>query len=163
MKWWFLIGRSTEDVLIVRVRNLVSRDIWAGRYAQINDFERRLAANNTRILKFFLHISKEEQLRRFEDRLKDPTRQWKISESDYSEREYWNDYQSAYEEAINRCSTEEAPWFVIPSDHKWFRDLAVSEIVVQTLERLDLKFPEPTVDLAEIRKKYHRAVDQAKK
>ena len=146
-----------EDVLIVRVHNLVPREVWAGRYSQINDFERRLAANNTRILKFFLHISKEEQLRRFKDRLEDPTRQWKISESDYSEREYWDDYQIAYEQAINQCSTEEAPWFVIPADHKWFRNLAVSEIVVQALERLALKFPEPTVDIAEIRRKYHQA------
>ena len=146
-----------EDVLIVRVHDLVPRDTWAKRYDQINDFERRLVANRTRILKFFLHTSKEEQLERFKDRLEDPTRHWKISESDYSEREYWDDYQTAYEQAINRCSTEEAPWFVIPADHKWFRNLAISEIVVQTLERLDLKFPEPTVDIAETRRKYHHA------
>src|SRR6185295_19348766 len=91
-----------EDVLIVRVHNLVPKEIWSKRYAQINDFERRLAANNTHILKFFLHISKEEQLERFKERLEDPARQWKISEADYSEREYWDEYQAAYEDAIQK-------------------------------------------------------------
>jgi PPK2 family polyphosphate:nucleotide phosphotransferase len=146
-----------EDVLVVRVHDLVPREIWSKRYKQINDFERRLTANNTHILKFFLHISKEEQLERFKDRLDDPARRWKIAESDYSEREHWNDYQAAYEDAINKCTTDEAPWYLIPADHKWFRNLAISHIIVETMEKLDMKRPEPTVDIDEIRRKYHQA------
>jgi PPK2 family polyphosphate:nucleotide phosphotransferase len=149
-----------EDVIVVRVHNLVPRKVWSQRYEQINDFERRLVASGTHILKFFLHISKEEQLERFKDRLDDPARQWKISEADYSERERWDDYQSAYEDAIGKCSTEAAPWFVIPSDHKWFRNLAISHIIVETMEKMGSKVPEPTVDIADIRKKYHTAVKE---
>ena len=152
-----------EDVIAVRVHDLIPKKIWSQRYAQINDFERRLAANGTHVLKFFFHISKEEQLERFRDRLTDPTRHWKISESDYTEREYWNDYAAAYEDVLNQCSTESAPWFVIPSDHKWFRNLAISRIIVETMEGLDIQVPEPTVDLAEIRRKYHEAVADGKK
>lgn len=146
-----------EDVLVVRVHHLILKKIWSERYGQINEFERRLAANSTHILKFFLHISKEEQLERFKQRLDDPARHWKISESDYLEREYWDDYQSAYEDAINNCSTDDAPWFVIPSDRKWFRNLAISEIIVETMERFGMKLPAPTVNIADIRKKYHEA------
>ena len=151
-----------EDVLVVRVHNLVPEKIWSKRYEQINDFERRLAADQTQILKFFLHISKEEQLERFEQRLDDPARHWKISESDYLEREYWDDYEAAYEDAISKCNTEDAPWFVIPSDPKWFRNLAISEIIVKTMEKLRMKLPEPTVDIAKIRKKYHEALVEEK-
>jgi polyphosphate kinase 2 (PPK2 family) len=149
-------------VLVVRVHNLVPEKIWSKRYEQINDFERRLAADQTQILKFFLHISKEEQLERFEQRLDDPARHWKISESDYLEREYWDDYEAAYEDAISKCNTEDAPWFVIPSDPKWFRNLAISEIIVKTMEKLRMKLPEPTVDIAKIRKKYHEALVEEK-
>jgi PPK2 family polyphosphate:nucleotide phosphotransferase len=145
-----------EDVLIVRVHDLVPKKVWSQRYEQINDFERRLVADNTHILKFFLHISKAEQLRRFKQRLDDPARQWKISEADYSERERWNSYTAAYEDALTKCSTDSAPWFVIPSDHKWFRNLAISQIVVDTMEKLGIKVPKPTVNLADIRKKYHQ-------
>jgi polyphosphate kinase 2 (PPK2 family) len=109
------------------------------------------------ILKFFLHISKEEQLARFKERLNDPTKQWKISESDYLEREYWDDYMKAYEDALRECSTDVAPWFIIPSNHKWFRNLAVSQILVEHLEALKMEFPKPTVDLKKIRRRYHRA------
>ena len=146
-----------EDVLIVRVHDLVRKKIWSQRYQQINDFERRLAASGTRILKFYLHISKKEQLRRFRQRLDDPARRWKISEADYVEREFWDAYQDAYEDALNKCSTEEAPWFVIPSDHKWFRDLAISQIIADALESMEIKLPQPTVNIADIRKKYHQA------
>ncbi len=146
-----------EDVIVVRVHDLVPERVWSRRYEQINDFERRLAANGTQIVKFFLHISKEEQLKRFKDRLKDPARQWKISESDYSERAYWNEFEAAYQDALSKCSTKDAPWFVIPSDHKWFRNLAISHILVETMERLNIQVPKPTVDIAEIRKKYHAA------
>ncbi|HEY4247413.1 MAG TPA: polyphosphate kinase 2 family protein [Lacunisphaera sp.] len=151
-----------EDVLVVRVHDLVSRAKWSQRFAQINDFERNLVANGTRILKFFLHISKEEQLERFKDRLDDPTRQWKISEADYTERDRWPAYETAYEDVFAKCSAEEAPWFIIPSNHKWFRDLAISEIIVRTLEDMAIKVPAPTVNIADIRLKYHEAVGRAK-
>ena len=147
-----------EDVLIVRVHDLVPKNIWSKRYEQINDFERQLLANGTHILKFFLHISKEEQLRRFEQRLDDPAKRWKISEADYTERDYWNEYEKAYEAALTKCNTSKAPWFLIPADHKWFRDLAISEIIVSTLEALKIQVPKPTVDLSEIRRKYHEDV-----
>jgi PPK2 family polyphosphate:nucleotide phosphotransferase len=152
-----------EDVLVVRVHNLVPKKNWSKRYKQINDFEERLVASRTQILKFFLHISKKEQLERFKQRLEDPARQWKISDTDYVEREYWKDYQAAYEDAINNCSTDEAPWFVIPSNHKWFRNLAISQIIVEAMENLGMKFPEPTVNIAEIRKKYHQEVAREEK
>ena len=142
-----------EDVLVVRVHGLVPRSVWAERYEQINTFENYLADNDVVILKFFLHISKEEQRKRIESRLQDPTRHWKLSEEDFSERKLWADYQSAYEDALGRCSTERAPWFVIPSDHKWFRNLAVSQILVETLEALKMKFPPPTVDVSKVRLK----------
>ena len=151
-----------EDVLIVRVHNLVPKEVWSKRYDQINDFERRLSANGTHMLKFFLHISKEEQLRRFEQRLDDPAKRWKISESDYSEREYWDEYVRAYEDALVKCNTEDAPWFVIPSDHKWFRDLAASEIIVATLESMKIQVPKPAVNIGDIRRKYHSAAKRDK-
>jgi PPK2 family polyphosphate:nucleotide phosphotransferase len=146
-----------EDVLIVRVHTLVPQAVWSSRYDQINSFEKELVESNTHILKFYLHISKQEQLSRFKDRLDDRARQWKISEADYKERLYWDDYTAAYEDVLSRCSTERAPWFVIPSDHKWFRNLAVARIVVEYLEGLDMKFPPPSVDLDQIRREYHVA------
>jgi PPK2 family polyphosphate:nucleotide phosphotransferase len=152
-----------EDVLIVRVHELVPKKVWSKRYDQINDFERRHIENGTHILKIFLNISKEEQLQRFEQRLDDPAKRWKISEADYAEREHWDGYMHAYEDAIARCNTEESPWFVIPADHKWFRDLAVSEIIVATLESMDLQVPQPTVDIEEIRRKYHSAAARDKR
>ncbi len=151
-----------EDVLIVRVHNLVPKAVWSQRYAQINDFERRHTANGTLILKFFLHISKGEQLKRFEQRLDDPAKRWKISEPDYTEREYWDDYERAYNDVLAKCNTEQAPWFVIPSNHKWFRDVAVSEIIVATLESMSIQVPKPTVDIEEIRRKYHSALAESK-
>ena len=151
-----------EDVLVVRVHNLVPKSIWSRRYDQINDFERRLVENGTHILKFFLYISKEEQLQRFEQRLDYPAKRWKISEADYSEREYWDDYLRAYEEVFARCNNDDAPWFVIPADYKWFRDLAVSEIVVSTMESMNFQVPPPSVNLEQIRRKYHLAVHKGK-
>jgi PPK2 family polyphosphate:nucleotide phosphotransferase len=146
-----------EDVLVVRVHKLVPDAVWSRRYDQINEFEKELVDNNTHILKFYLHISKEEQLKRFADRLDDPMKQWKISESDYKEREFWGDYMAAYEDVLSRCSTPHAPWFVIPSDHKWFRNLAIARIVVEHLEALDMQLPKPSVDLGHIRREYHAA------
>lgn len=147
-----------EDVLIVRVHDLVPKKVWSQRYELINDFEKRLVASGTQVLKFYLHISKDEQLRRFKKRLEDPERHWKISDADYSERRHWNDYRSAYEDALSKCNTPDAPWFVIPSDDKAFRNLAISSIIVDALEKMDMQLPKPTVNLAEIRKKYHEAV-----
>ena len=147
-----------EDVLVVRVHQLAPLHVWSKRYDLINSFERLLVLDNdTTVLKFFLHISKDEQLARFKRRLDDPARRWKISEADYREREHWNSYIEAFEEMLQRTSTVYAPWFVIPSDHKWFRDLAVSQIISRTLEQLDMKLPEPAVDLARIRRQYHEA------
>ena len=147
-----------EEVLVVRVHNLVAKKLWASRYQQINEFEQLLHANGTHILKFYLHIDKSEQLARFKRRLDDPNRHWKISESDYTERQHWSAYTKAFEEALGRCSTAYAPWFVIPSNHKWFRDLVVSNIVRETLQAMKMQFPAPTVEIDELRKKYHQAV-----
>ncbi|MFS8064865.1 MAG: polyphosphate kinase 2 family protein, partial [Byssovorax sp.] len=144
---------------IVRVHELVPRKTWAKRYDQINDFERRLVAGGTHILKFFLHISKEEQLERFKERLDDAARRWKISEADYTERKRWDSYERAYEDALGACSTSDAPWFIIPSNHKWFRNLAISRIITATMDNLGIKVPEPTVDLVDIRERYHESVE----
>lgn len=146
-----------EDVLVVRVHNLVPKKVWKARYQLINDFEKMLEEHGTLVLKFYLHISKDEQLRRFRDRLDDPSKQWKISEADYREREFWKDYTAAYQDALSRCSTESAPWFVIPANHKWFRNLAVARIVVEHLQALGMKYPRPTVDIEHIRSEYHAA------
>jgi PPK2 family polyphosphate:nucleotide phosphotransferase len=146
-----------EDVLVVRVHKLVRKEIWSRRYDQINAFENELAAHGTQILKFYLHISKDEQLKRFKERLDDPSKQWKISEADYKERAFWDDYTAAYEEAISRCSTEHAPWFIIPANHKWFRNLVIARIVVEHMESLHSKYPKPTVDIGHIRREYHAA------
>ena len=149
-----------EDVLVVRVHRLAPEKVWSKRYDEINQFERLIATqNNTAILKFFLHISKEEQLERFKKRLDDPDRQWKISDTDYKERDYWSDYTRAFEDVLNKTSTDYAPWFIIPSNHKWFRDLAISQIIVRRIEDMDIQVPKPTVNLAEIRREYHQAAD----
>ncbi len=149
-----------EDVLVVRVHDLVPKQVWSRRYAQINDFEKTLADNGTHILKFYLHIDPDEQLERFKQRIEDPARHWKISDGDYAERPFWDAYTEAFEDALGKTSTDHAPWFIIPSNHKWFRNLAISRIVAETLESLGMKFPEPTVDIEEIKKKYHAIVEQ---
>ncbi len=140
-----------EDVLVTRVHRLISEDELARRYQAINRFEELLAERGTRIVKFFLHIDADEQLRRFAARLDAPEKNWKISEADYREREYWADYQQAFEMAFKQCSTAIAPWYVIPANHKWFRNLAVAEILSSVLESMDLRMPEPPENLAEIR------------
>jgi PPK2 family polyphosphate:nucleotide phosphotransferase len=130
-----------EDVLIVRVHKLVPKEIWKARYDEINRFERNLAENDVKILKFFLHISREEQEERFQQRLHDPRKKWKYSKADPQERKRWDDYVTAYEAVLSRCSTEYAPWFIIPADHKWFRNLAISRILVETLEEFGMHYP----------------------
>jgi PPK2 family polyphosphate:nucleotide phosphotransferase len=130
-----------ESVLVERVHALVPKEVWRKRYGQIVDFERMLSEEGTTILKFFLHIDKKEQARRFQERLSDPTKHWKFSYLDYSERKYWKDYTKAYEEAIEKTSTAEAPWYVVPSDHAWYRDLVVSQAIVEALEGLKMRYP----------------------
>ena len=151
-----------EDVLVTRVHKLIDKPTCQQRYQRIREFEDLLAENGTQILKFYLHISKQEQLARFAERLEDPARNWKISESDYSERALWDDYTAAFEDAITATSTKAAPWYVIPANHKWFRNLAVSRIIAETMEGLQMSYPKPTVDLADIRQKYHMAVQAEK-
>jgi PPK2 family polyphosphate:nucleotide phosphotransferase len=143
-----------EDVLVVRVHELVPKHVWSKRYDRIVEFEKNLSQAGTHIIKFCLHVSKEEQLRRLEARLDDPSKYWKVDELDFAERESWHEYEKAYEDALERTSTERAPWYVIPADHKWFRNLAVARIAVQTLSELKMHYPEPKVDIAAVRAKY---------
>ncbi|HVM60084.1 MAG TPA: polyphosphate kinase 2 family protein [Verrucomicrobiae bacterium] len=142
-----------EDVLVVRVHDLVPKSVWSERYDQINRFEKLMTENGVTILKFFLHISRKEQLARLDARIDDPTRNWKISEADFKERKLWDDYVKAYEAVLSKCSTSYAPWFIIPANKKWFRNLAVSQIIVETLEKMNPKFPKPTVDLKKLKGK----------
>lgn len=139
-----------EDVLVVRVKDLVPESVWSQRYASINDFEERLAENGTRILKFYLHISKDEQKERLQARLDDPAKHWKFSVGDLADRERWDDYQTAFEDAIGKCSTDHAPWYVIPANHKWARSVFIAEIIANTLETMNPQFPEQHDDLAGI-------------
>jgi PPK2 family polyphosphate:nucleotide phosphotransferase len=156
--WISIFNRSHyEAVLVERVHALVPKKIWSKRYDDINDFERLLHRNGTTVIKLFLHISKEEQLERFKDRLEDPQKRWKISEADYEERKFWDDYMEAYEEALTKTSNKRAPWYVIPSDHKHVRNFLASQIVADTLDELKISRPKPSVDLAAIRQKYHEA------
>ena len=140
-----------EDVLVVRVQELVPKAVWSERYAQINAFEKLLAANGVAIVKIFLHISKEEQLKRFRERLADKNKRWKFSPGDLEVRKRWGEYMRAYEDVFARCSTPWAPWHIIPANYKWYRNLAVSRILVDTLERLDMKFPKPAFDFSKLK------------
>jgi PPK2 family polyphosphate:nucleotide phosphotransferase len=130
-----------EDVLVVRVHDLVPKAVWKERYGQINAFEQFLVASGTVVLKFYLHISKEEQRERLQRRVDDHTKWWKFSEGDLKERAFWSDYRRAYEEALTKTSTSEAPWHIVPANHKWYRDVVVATFVVDALERLHLKYP----------------------
>jgi PPK2 family polyphosphate:nucleotide phosphotransferase len=136
-----------EDVLVVRVRGLAPKAVWSRRYEQINRFESLLMENGTTVVKLFLHISKEEQRERLEARLNDPSRRWKFARADLEERRYWKDYQAAYEEVFRRCGTSSAPWYVIPANRKWVRNVAISGLLVQILEGLDIRMPEPRENL----------------
>lgn len=139
-----------EDVLIVRVHGLFPEAIWSRRYRHIVEFERMLAEEGAVIRKFFLHISKGEQKKRLQERLDNPKKQWKFEHGDINERKRWDDYQAAYEVALSRTSTELAPWYIVPSDRKWYRNLVINQLLVDTLESLEMRYPEPAHDLDEI-------------
>ena len=139
-----------EDIIQPRVHKTIHKSIWSQRYEHINAFERCLSDNSIKIIKFFLHISKEEQRKRLEERMNDPSKQWKASESDITERKFWNNYTVAYQDIINRCSNLWAPWYIIPANKKCFRNLVVALIIVDTLERMKPKFPKPTINLSEM-------------
>ena len=145
-----------EDVLVVRVLDLAPKSIWSQRYKLINDFEENLVAAGTRILKLYLHISLKEQLERFKKRLDNPEKHWKLNAGDYAARDKWGDYREAYEDAISKCNSQESPWYVIPADHKWYRDAAVAGIVYETLTEMNPQLPRVDVDLDEIRGLYER-------
>jgi PPK2 family polyphosphate:nucleotide phosphotransferase len=136
-----------EEVLIVRVHKLVSPEVWVKRYDQINAFEQMLAENGTTILKFYLHIDKDEQKKRLQARLDNPNKHWKFRKGDLEDRNLWAEYGQAYEDVLNKTSTAAAPWFVVPANHKWYRDLLISSILIETLEELKMKFPQPEEDL----------------
>jgi PPK2 family polyphosphate:nucleotide phosphotransferase len=141
-----------EDVLIVRVKDLVPESVWRPRYEAINQFEYALTMSGVTVLKFFLHISKDEQKRRLESRLQDPDKNWKFSSNDLKERAWWDDYQAAFEDAVNHCSTPYAPWYVVPANSKWYRNLVVARTIADTLEAMNPKFPaaEKGLDKVEI-------------
>jgi PPK2 family polyphosphate:nucleotide phosphotransferase len=136
-----------EDVLVVRVHGIVPPEVWKKRYEQINAFESHLAETGTTILKFFLHIDRDEQRERLQARLDDPTKRWKFRLRDLEERKLWNAYAQAYEDVLSSTSTDHAPWYIIPANHKWYRDLIVSSVLVETLRNLDLKYPKPEENL----------------
>jgi PPK2 family polyphosphate:nucleotide phosphotransferase len=140
-----------EDVLIVRVLKLRPTAVWQARYDQINAFEKVLSQNNVIILKFFLHLSKREQAQRLQARLDDPAKNWKFELNDIKMRSYWKQYQRAYEDVLNRCSTLHAPWHIVPADHKWYRDYVVAKTLAEALEALNMKWPKPRENLKGIR------------
>jgi PPK2 family polyphosphate:nucleotide phosphotransferase len=136
-----------EDVLVVRVHNIVPPEVWSKRFDQINEFERTLAENGTIILKFYLHIDLKEQKERLQARLDDPSKRWKFRLGDLAERKLWPDYMHAYEDVLSKTSTEYAPWYIVPANRKWFRDLVISSVLVDTLEELKMKYPESEENL----------------
>ena len=139
-----------EDVLVVRVKGIVPEEVWRERYGLINEFERNLTRSGITVLKFFLHISKDEQKRRLESRLADPDKRWKFSKNDIKERAFWDDYQAAFEDAINECSTSYAPWYIVPANKKWYRNLVVARTIADTLKAMDPQFPPAEQDLENV-------------
>ena len=132
-----------EDVLVVRVHKIVKESVWKPRYGQINAFEEMLASSGTRIIKFFLHISKDEQKQRFQERIDTPEKRWKFDPADLEKRKFWDDYEKAFEDMLEKCSTSHAPWYVVPADQNWYRDYAVAGIIAETLADMAPKFPNP--------------------
>jgi polyphosphate kinase 2 (PPK2 family) len=139
-----------EDVLIARVKGLVPEETWRARYEQIAAFEKLLSAEGTRILKFYLHVTKAYQKERLQGRLDDPAKRWKFSPADLPERARWKDYMAAYEEAFHRCSTAHAPWFIVPAEKRWYRNLVVTKVLVDALESMAPRYPEPDYDYRKI-------------
>ncbi len=139
-----------EDVLIVRVHNLVPKKVWSARYDHINSFEELLVDSGVTILKFYLHVSKDEQKERLQARLEQPHKRWKFNPGDLKERALWDDYMQAYEAVFARCSTKAAPWYIVPANKKWYRNLIISETIVKTLEDMELRFPDPVAGLDNI-------------
>jgi PPK2 family polyphosphate:nucleotide phosphotransferase len=139
-----------EDVLVVRVHELVPPEVWQRRYDHINAFERLLADEGTTILKFYLHISREEQRERLQSRLDDPEKQWKFNVGDLKDRALWGDFTAAYEDVLSKTSTQWAPWYVIPADRKWYRNLAIATLLVETLHNLDMAYPQPKDNLDDV-------------
>jgi PPK2 family polyphosphate:nucleotide phosphotransferase len=136
-----------EDVLIVRVHDLAPKAVWQKRYEHIRAFEQMLCDEGTTILKFFLHISRDEQRKRQQARIDDPTKRWKFAAADLEEREHWDAYEKAFEAMLTETSADHAPWYVVPGNHKWYRDLVVSHVLVDTLKRLKLRYPQPEAGL----------------
>lgn len=161
-----------EEVLVVKVHNLIEKqqlpdelkfpDIWERRYRQIRDFERYYAENGIVTIKFFLHLSKEEQKRRFLRRLEKPDKNWKFSAGDLKERQYWDQYQKAYEQAISNTSTDYAPWYIVPADTKWFTRMIISDVIIQTLEKLKMEYPTLSEDQKMNLKKYKESLEKEK-
>jgi PPK2 family polyphosphate:nucleotide phosphotransferase len=139
-----------EDVLVVRVHKLVPMEAWSRRYAQINDFERMLAEEGTTILKFYLHIDLEEQKERLLARLEDPNKRWKFNPDDLKERKLWPEYTKAYEDVLSKTSTDQAPWYIVPANRKWYRNLVVANVLIDALKGLEMQFPQPAEDLDKI-------------
>ena len=139
-----------EDLLVVRVHGLVPKEVWKQRYDQINDFEKYLVENNVMIRKFYLHISKKEQEERILKRLLDPKKNWKFSSADLKERDHWDDYMEAFEDVLSKCSSKMAPWHIVPADKKWYRNYVVAKVLVDTMEGLNMKWPEPSPDVKEL-------------
>ena len=147
----FVFNRSHyEDIIQPRVHKTIHKSIWSQRYKHINTFEKCLSDSNTKIIKFYLNISKEEQRKRLEERMTDPSKQWKVSERDLKDREFWNSYVTAYQDTISKCSSMWAPWYIVPANKKWFRNLAVGLIIIDTLERMKPKFPKPATNLSKV-------------
>jgi PPK2 family polyphosphate:nucleotide phosphotransferase len=142
-----------EDVLVVRVHKLISDKVAEQRFGEINQFEKLLDDNNTVILKFFLHISKDEQKKRLQERLDEPKKYWKVNPTDLKERKHWDEYEQAYEDVFRNCSTKHAPWYIIPANKKWYRNAVISQIIVDTLENLHMKYPNPEFDLKKLKVK----------
>ena len=150
-----------EDVLVVRVKNLVRKSIWEKRFQHINHFESLLADSGTRVIKIYLHISRHEQLERFKERLDRPEKHWKLNVADYEARDEAGLYRSAYEDVFQKCASKEAPWYIIPSDRKWFRNCAMAAIMIKTLESMNPQLPEVDVDLDDIRQLYERELAES--
>lgn len=147
----FVFNRSHyEDIIQPRVHKTIHKSIWSQRYKHINAFEKCLSDSNTKIIKFYLNISKEEQRKRLEERMTDPSKQWKVSERDLKDRKFWNSYVTAYQDTFSKCSNMWAPWYIVPANKKWFRNLAVGLIIIDTLERMKPKFPKPATNLSKV-------------